>query len=178
MATIKSGDSGEVAIVNKDKQLTTSTVAESSIEFASKVKEDAFSWTSSYAATGGQEVISIKCTSATQVLIIDEVVVGSSVANVFTLFKVESGTAAGTTGAVLNLNLQSGKPAPATAFGGASVTGSLTGSVIAYDGVVAAAFTTLDVRGAAVLNQNDEIAVTAASTGTIYVTVLGHFKDK
>ena len=177
MATIKSGDSGEVATVNKDKQLTTATVAETSIEFASKTKQDAFSWTSSYAATAAQEVISVKCTSATQVLIIDEVVVGSSVANVFTLFKVESGTAAGTTAAVLNLNLQSGKPAPATAFGSASVTGSLTGSVIAYDGVVAAAFTTLDVRGAVVLNQNDEIAVTAASTGTVYVTVLGHFKD-
>ena len=75
------------------------------------------------------------------------------------------------------LYLQSGKPAPATAFGSASVTGSLTGSVIAYDGVVAAAFTTLDARGAVVLNQNDEIAVTAASTGTVYVTILGHFKD-
>ena len=176
MSTIKSGDSGEVANVTKDKQLMTSSVSETSLEFASKAKEKAYSWTSTYAATGAEEVIYVKNTSTTDVLVIDEVVVGSSVANVFTLFKVDSGTAAGTTITGLNLSLQSGKTASATSFGNASVTGTLAGSVIAYDGAPADAFETLDLLGSVVLGQNDEISVTAAVTGTVYVTVIGHYK--
>ena len=176
MTTIKSGDGGDVANVTKDKQLMTSSVSETSLEFASKSKEKAYSWTSTYAATGGQQVISIKSTSTTDVLVIDEIVVGSSAANVFTLFKVDSGTAAGTPVTGLNLSLQSGKTASASAFGNASVTGSLAGSAIAYDGGPADTFETLDLLGSVVLSQNDEIAVTAAVTGTVYVSVIGHFK--
>ena len=36
MTVIKSGDSGEVANVTKDKQLMTASVSETSLEFASK----------------------------------------------------------------------------------------------------------------------------------------------
>ena len=176
MSVIKSGGDGNVADVTNDKQLKTASVTESSLEFASKEKKKAYSWSSSYAATGGQEVISIKSTASSDQLIIDEVVVGSSVANVFTLFDVDSGTAAGTTVLGKNLNLNSGNTASATAFGNASVTGSLTGSVIAYEGVVANEFATLDLLGSVVLSQNSEIAITASATGTVYVTVFGHYK--
>jgi len=176
MSVIKSGGDGNVADVTDDKQLKTASVSESSIEFASKVKQKAYSWSSSYAATGGQEVISLKNTAPSDQLIIDEIIVGSSVANVFTLFDVDSGTAAGTTVLGKNLNLNSGNTASATVFGNASVTGSLSGSVIAYEGVAANGFAPLDLLGSVVLSQNSEVAITASATGTVYVTILGHYK--
>ena len=176
MSVIKSGGDGNVADVTSDKQLKTSSVTESSLEFASKEKQKAYSWSSSYAATGGDEVISIKNTSSSEVLVIDEIVVGSSVASAFTLFDVVSGTAAGTTVLGKNLNLNSGNTASATAFGNASVTGSLTGTVISYEGVTAGDFSTLDLLGSVVLSQNSEISLTASATGTVYVSVFGHYK--
>ncbi len=95
MGIIKSGDNGNVANVTDEKKLEVAAVAESSLEFASKSNSCAFSWVSTYAATGGDEVISIKNTSTSKALIVDEVVVGCSAASVFTLFQVTSGTSAG-----------------------------------------------------------------------------------
>jgi hypothetical protein len=176
MGIIKSGDNGNVANVTDEKKLEVAAVSESSLEFASKNNSCAFSWISTYAATGGQEVVYIKNTSPSKSLIIDEIVVGCSAASVFTLFKVTSGTAAGTTLTSRNLDLSSGSTSPDTAFGNAPVTGSLTGTTVAIDGVTAGMFQTLDLKGSLVLRQNDEIAVTSSATGTVYITVIGHFK--
>ena len=176
MAIIKSGDNGNVANVTDEKKLEVAAVSESSLEFASKSNSCAFSWVSTYAATGGDEVISIKNTSTSKALIIDEVVVGCSAASVFTLFHVTTGTAAGTVLTARNLDLSSGGTAPDTAFGNASVTGGLSGTTVAIDGVTAGMFEPLDLKGSLVLRQNDEIAITSSVTGTVYVTVIGHFK--
>ena len=175
MARIE-GNSGNLADVNDDKQLEVRAVTESDLEYASEAKGKAYSWSSTYAATGGQEVISIKNTSQTDCLIIDEIVVANSVASAFTLFEVTSGTAAGSAITGQNLNLGSGNSAAATAFGGASVTGSLTGNTILLESVAANAGAILDLRGALVLGQDDEIALTASATGTVYVTIIGHYK--
>ena len=42
--------------------------------------------------------------------------------------------------------------------------------------MTAGSFATLDLKGALVLGQNSEIAVTASATGTVYVTLIGHLK--
>ena len=54
------GFSGPQADVNADNQLLTRAVTESDLEYASEAKGKAYSWSSSYSATAGQEVLSIK----------------------------------------------------------------------------------------------------------------------
>lgn len=176
MSVIKSGQNGNTANVSSEGMLSVASVSETSLEFASKSNNKAYSFVSTYAATGGDEVLYIKLTSTSDVLVVDEIVIGSSVANVFTLFEVGAGIAAGTNLAAENLNLSSGNSAPVISYGNAAVTGSLTGTNIAIDGVTAGGFQTLDLKGALVLGQNSEIAVTASATGTVYVTLIGHLK--
>jgi hypothetical protein len=176
MARIE-GRTGNLATVNDDEQLETRAVTESDLEFASERKGKAYAFNSTYAATGGQEVLSIKNTSTTDCLIVDEVIVGSTVNTLFTLFEVTSGTAAGTTVTGQNLNLGSGNAASATAFGNASVTGSLSGNAILYEATLANATQILDLKGALALGQDDEIAITASATGTVYITLIGHYKQ-
>lgn len=175
MTVIKSGVNGNTASVSDNNRLLVASVTETGLEFESKENGKAFSWVSTYSATGGDEVLSIKNTSTSEVLVIEEVIIGSSVANVFTLFEVTSGTAAGTTLTPLNLNLGSGNSAASTSYGNAAVTGSLSGTTIAIDGVTANSFDTLDLKGGLVLQESDEIAITASATGSVYVTLLGHY---
>jgi hypothetical protein len=170
------GRNGNLANVNDDEQLQVRAITESDLEFASESKGKAYSISSTYAATAGDEVISFKNTSQTDCFILDEITVGSSVASSLTLFEVTSGTAAGTTVTPQNLNLSSGNSAAATAFGNASVTGSLTGNTLLLDTVPANTSILLDLRGALILGQDDEIAITAGATGTVYVTLIGHYK--
>jgi hypothetical protein len=93
------------------------------------------------------------------------------------LFEVTGGTAAGTTLLAENLNLASGNTAPDLSYGNAAVTGGLTGTNVAIDGVSAGGFDTLDLKGSLVMGQNDQISVTASATGTVYITVIGHFRE-
>lgn len=176
MARIE-GRNGNLANVNDDEQLLVRAVTESDLEFASEDKGKAFSWSSSYAATAADEIISIKNTSQTENLIIDEITLSNSVASLFTLFEVDSGTAAGTTITGKNLNLGLSNAASVTSFGNASVTGTLTGGVILYESVGANAGALLDLRGALILGQDNEIAITAGATGTVSCTVIGHYKE-
>jgi len=178
MARIE-GNSGNLADVSDDKQLLVRAVTESDLEYASEAKGKAFSWSSSF-ATGGTdiEVVYIKNTSSGDNLIIDEVVVDGAAACVFTLFEVTSGTAAGTSITGKNLNLGLGTSASATSYGNASVTGSLSGDTITYCSVAANAQEVLDLKGALVLRQNDEIAITASANTTVYITVIGHYLEK
>ena len=172
------GLTGNLPDVNDDHQTLVAGVFESDLEFRSEEKGKAFSWTSTYAATAAQEVISIKNTSQTEILTIDYVGAGNSVASAFTLFAVTSGTAAGSAITGKPMNVSKGGTASATAFGGASVTGSLAGDTLGYTTVVAGATEEIPVLAAVVLGQNDEIAITASATGTVHVTVIGHYKPK
>jgi hypothetical protein len=171
------GVTGNIPDVTDDHQLKIIGAVESDLEYASEVKGKAYTWTSSF-ATGGTdvEVISIKNTSSTDILVIDEIVVASVLTCVFTLFEVTSGTAAGTSITGQNLNLSSGLSASATAFGDAAVTGSLSGNTLAYESVAATDSQTLDTKGGLILGQDDEIAITASANTTVYVTVIGHYK--
>jgi hypothetical protein len=168
---------GNVAHVNDDNQLVVRAITQPDVEFYSEIKGDAYTWNSSYSATGGQEVISLKNTSSSKDLIIEEIIVGSTVNQVWTLFEVTSGTAAGTTITGQNLNLGSGNVASQTAFGNASVTGSLTGNNILFAQSLANEGKILDLKGALILKLGDEIALTANTTGTVYVTIVGFYVD-
>lgn len=179
MSVIKSGSNGNVADVNEDSQLLVKSISESELEFVSEEKGNAYSWSSSF-ATGGTDVdvIYVENTSQTMNLVIDQIVVGAADACVFTLKKVTSGTASGTTVTGRNLNLGNGNSAPASAFGDAAVSGSLTGDTMFYDGVAANEFEVLDTKGGLVVTQDKALCVTASANTTVYVTVIGHFKDK
>lgn len=171
------GVTGNIPDVTDDHQLKVIGAVESDLEYASEVKGKAYSWNSSFATGGtGVEVISVKNTSSTDILVIDEIVVCAVAACVFTLFEVTSGTAAGTTITGQNFNLSSGLSASATAYGNAAVTGSLSGNTLAYECVTAGDSTILDTKGGLVLGQDDEIALTASANTTVYVTLIGHYK--
>jgi hypothetical protein len=167
---------GHESHVNQDNQLVVRAISQPDIEFVSEEKGRAFSWTSTF-TTGGanQEIISIKNTDTTRDLVIKEIVVSSSVNQVWTLFEVTSGTATGTTITAQNLNLGSGKVASSTAFGNAEVTGSLSGNNLLYACSPAVEEVELDIMGSLILGLNDEIAITASSAGTVYATVLGFY---
>ena len=172
------GVTGNIPDVTDDHQLKITGSVESDLEYASEVNGKAYSWSSSFATAGTDvEVISIKNTSSSDVLVIDEIVVCATGACVFTLFEVTSGTAAGTTITGQNLNLSSGLSAPATSYGNAAVTGSLSGNTLGYQCVTAGDSTILDTKGGLVLGQDDEIALTASANTTVYVTLIGHYKE-
>lgn len=171
------GVTGNIPDVTDDHQLKVVGAVESDLEYASEVKGKAYSWSSSYSATAGDEVLSLKNTSSTNILVVDEIIVCSDTTTVFTLLEVTSGTAAGTTIIGQNLNLSSGLSASATAYGNAAVTGSLTGNTLAYKCVASGTSTILDTKGGLILGQDDEIAFTTSATATVYVTVIGHYKE-
>ena len=170
--------SGSLAQVNKDNQLVTQSIALTDIEFISKDKGRAFSWSSTL-ATGGTnvEVIYIKNTSPTRQLIIDEIIVGATANCIWTLFEVTSGTAAGTTITPQNLNLSSGNTAEATSFGNAAVTGSLSGNTLTYELSLANDSQTLELKDSIILGLNNEIALTASANTTVYITIFGYYRE-
>ena len=177
MTTIKGGNNGNVADVTDRKALKVDAVIESRLESASRDDEKAFVWSSTYAATAADEIIYIANTSVLDTLVIDSFTVGASAACVFTLFEVTSGTAAGSTITAENINLGASGTASATSFGGAAVTGSLTGPVIRYAGVSAASeFDHVDLSGGVILDQNSALAVTVSATATVYVNITGHYE--
>ena len=175
MTIIKSGDSGDVAKVTSAKRLKTDSVSRSSLEIATKENENAYSWYSTYAATANDEIISIKNTSSSLKLIIDEIFISSSANSVFTAFKVTTGTPTGTTLTPLNLSFSAGGSAPAESFGNAAVGGTLSGSNVGAIGVAANTSEVLDTQGAVMLSEDDIISITTSATATVYCTVIGHF---
>lgn len=183
MANIQGEDpylgGSQTAGVNKDKHVLVESVSKTDIEFQSFIKGRAYAISSTYSATANDEVISIKNDSTTLDFIVDEIVIGAGAACNFDLFEVTSGTPAGTTVTPINLNTGSGNSADLTCFGNASVTGSLSGSVLVYDGVTAASdHATLNLKSGLVIGQEKTIAVTASATTTVRITVLGYFRER
>ncbi len=165
--------SGNTAKVTSEHRILTQSVSEGPLEDASAEGGAAFFY-SSYAASSNEEVISIKNTESTEILHITRLLFTASGSTLYTIFKVTSGTAAGTTLTYQNPNLNSGIEKSVVAFGNASVTGSLTGNTLFTVGVSgantqASAF----LEGALQLSNNDEIAITISAGVTVYVTVIG-----
>ena len=106
-------------------------------------------------------------------MVITRILLGASVAGVWTLIEVTSGTAAGTTLTYQNPNLDSGVAHSGTFFGNAAVTGSLAGNNLILAVTPANTTANIFLEGSLQLANNDEIAITFSADGTVYITVIG-----
>ena len=178
MAILSDGTgTGNKAKVNAEKQLHVRGVAEGPLEEASPAGGAAYFFTS-YAATSGDEIISIKNTESKEVLHITRILFSASADCRFRVFEVTSGTPAGTTLTYQNPNLGSTAIKSGTFFGNASVTGSLSGNPLFDIGVLAGTQEPLFLEGSLQLSNGDTIAITATGTNpTVYVTVIGFWHD-
>ena len=170
------GRSNEIAEVNARGQLEVASMSEPELHYFSQRGQVGY-WNSTYSATGGEEVIYIQNTEA-RVLHIERLIMSSTVASLFTLFKVTSATAAaGTALTPVNPNLSAGTPGQENSFGNASVTGSLSGDTLFVGsiGIVLQDFT-YDFGGAIILGENDAVAMTLTTTGVPQVHIEGHWE--
>lgn len=168
--------------VNKDKHALVEAVSKSDIEYQSLNNGRAYVITSEYSAGANDEVLSIECTSSTEVFIIDEIVVSAGAACNFDAFYLAAGTPAGQTVTAKNLNSSSGNSANLTCFGNAAVTGitaATASDIIGFAGVPSAStHFSLDVKDAGILGQNKTLVITATAATTVRVAVYGAFREK
>ena len=168
--------SGRAVAVNAVNRLDVSSRSSSREFYVSRDDGQAYSFTSAFTADTGEEIISIKNTSATKPLFIWRVTLSAANAAVFTTFQVTSGTSGGTPITAANLNLTSANAAEATSYGDAQVTGSLSGTRLLLSRVGAGDEKIINTDGAIILGQNDEIAITyTGSTGLVECTVEGFY---
>ncbi len=174
---ILGGRSNQPADV-KDGRLDTSARSAPRAFYVSRDDGRAFSWTSTYSAAAGEETAYLQNTSATRILVIDKIIVAGIQATVHAVGVQTGGTAAGTVMTGRNLNLGNTNTAEATAFGSASVTGSVVGDIIGYGYHPATGSDLLDYNDSLILGQDDAIFIrsVAGTTGLVYNTIEGHFE--
>jgi len=176
MVKIQGAGDNREAKVNSLGRLEVAAFSESAIQDAADLG-NAYTISSTYAATAGQEVIYIQNTSASLHFHVVSIAAGSTIDTLWTLFKVTSSTAAGGTALTeRNRNLSSADNAPMNSFGDATVTGGLTGNTL--DHWYTLADTTPFIypfRGGLRLDENDAIALTVDANGTVAVTISGFF---
>jgi hypothetical protein len=139
--------------------------------------EDAqtYIWNTSFSAATGNEVIYIKNTSKTKLLVIDKITVNSVNAGLFELYSA-TGTASGTTITGVNTNRTSGNSAEASALGEASVTGLTIGDRIDIARVPANGRATMELQDVLILGLDDAITITyTGSTGIVDLIVTGYY---
>jgi len=121
---------------------------------------------SSYSATGGEEVWYLQNNG--EHIHVDRLVVSTSASGVFSVMRQTSGTAAGTT--MKGENGIGGRPImpDITAFGLASVTGSVDGNVIVAHDIGTSQPWTFDLDEY-LLEDTQAIFVRAAVTGVVYI---------
>jgi len=175
--TLKDGKgTGREASVNSNNQLEVAAASQPLISFA--VDEgNAYSFNSRFTAAAGEEVISIKNDDADKNLHIETILIKSQQDTPWTLFEVTSGTAGGTTITPTNLNLGSSKTAEGTFFGNASVTGTLTGTTIAFFDTLANAHNEIMLQGSVLIPNGKQIALTCLSGGAVSITVTGFYEE-
>lgn len=169
--------SGKLAKVNSRQRLDVSAASFSESSFVSAVEGQTYIWTSSYSAGTGNEVIYVKNTSKSKILVIDKVTVNSVLTGLFELFIV-SGTASGTPITGTNVNLTAGNVAASTALGDASVTGLSIGARIDMARIPALGRATMELNDVLILGQDQAVAVTyTGSTGIVDIIVTGYYED-
>jgi len=170
---------GNAVRVTKDGEQLSLAVSEAEIEFVSHEKGLAFIATSTYSATGGEEILSIRNDNADLDMIVQNITVSTSASGVFTLFEMTTGqTPAGTTVTPVNLNLGSAVVAQATCFGNASVTGSLSGTTLTAHDVGTSTPYTFDLHTALIIPKDSTIVLQAATTGVVYADIVFYYASK
>ena len=179
MTVVRGADKQYGQFVTQDGHALVEGISKSDLEFHSIKEEQAYSIVSQHTTVGAdEEFLYFKNLSSDSLFIVDSIVVCAGVNTTFTMFKVTSGTAAGTDIEPLNLNLGSGNTADMTVYGNEQVTGSLSGDTILIELVTANNSEILDLQGGLVLGKNDQVAITSSTAGTAYATVIGHFRRK
>lgn len=185
---IRGSDSSRGVKVNKEGFLNVQAVVESDLEHASE-SGLAFIWTSEYRATNEDEIIYIQNTDSDKALLLEMIEFGSASTTLWELIEVTSGTAGGTTITAQNYNLSSGVVADETAFGDASVTGTLTGNTILKLQTNAGDTFSQSTLGL-ILGKNDDIAITArfinpkgsaidaGGSATTTIVITGHYESE
>lgn len=174
---VSGGTIGYRALVTPKGRLETLAIAEDPLQDAVD-DGNAYSLTSTYSATGGQEVMSLQNDSASEHIHLHSIMISSQELTTWNFFKITSATAPGGTAAtVTNMNLTSGKAftSRGTAFGNASVTGSLSGDRI-YLFKTRSDVDSWPYRlyGAPRMEQGDKVALTltTGTTNTVEVTLV------
>ncbi len=164
--------------VTKDGEALVAAVVTPEAEFISHEKGLSFHAASNYSATAGQEILSLQNDNADLDIIVEDVIISTSASGVFTVFEVTSGTPAGTTVTPHNLNLGSSVVAQATAFGDASVTGSLSGTTIAAHDIGESTPFDFKFGGSLIIPKDSIIAITAATSGIVFANIIFHYAAK
>jgi hypothetical protein len=165
---------GNLASVNEENQLATVAVARGPLEDAAAEGEAAFFVSTFATGTTNIEVIYIQNTETDLPLHITRLQLASSVDTIWTLFEVTSATAAGGTAlTVQNPQLSSGVARSNNSFGNASVTGTLTGNNLGIWSSLAKVTEHTFLEGSLILGNQDAVAITASTDGTVYVNVQG-----
>ena len=169
--------SGKLASVSDKQRLRTTSVASPRAYYISREDGQTYSWTSSYSASSGDEIIYIKNTDTERKLFIDIMRFSAVNTALFEVFEV-TGTASGTAITGKNLNLSSGSVADATSYGNNAVTGITIGDRITLVRVPANGVHDLNFENALILGFNDAIAVTyTGSTGIADIAIRAFFEE-
>lgn len=182
MAINRDASTFKGARILSDGATLTRAVQESEMEHISATQSESYTWHSSYAATGGQEVLTIANDENDKVLVIEKIFLASTVtaATVFDVGDMASGTPAGTIVTPVNFNRGTVRDGTSrsSAFGNASVTGSVTISTrwLIPVALQVAPFV-IDTEGAWLLGKGDAMVISASVSCTVAVTVEGYFVD-
>jgi len=176
MVDIRDAQTSSAAKVDSLGRLSTLAVTRPDFVHIAATTQQVYSFSSTF-ATGGTdiEVISIKNDSSTLVLQVVSILVSAAAVTTWTLFEVTSGTPGGTSLTPVNLDLESGNAAEATAFGNAAVTGSLAGNTLSSHLTPANSAVRIQIDGTLRIHKDDVIAITASANTTVHVTVIGFF---
>lgn len=168
--------SGRLAEVNEKQKLAVAAESSPRAYYVAHDDGECYSWTSSYSATSGDEIIYIKNTSQDKDLHIDLIRFSSVNTALFEVFEV-SGTASGTTITGKNTNLSSGNVADCTSLGNAAVTGISIGDRITLVRGAANSSHTINLENTLILGFGDAIAVTyTGSSGIADIAIRGFFE--
>ncbi len=179
MPVITDPNNNPPAKTSLDGRLNVSSRSDSRAYYNSRDLGKTYTWTSSFSAATGQQIIYIKNISSTDNLYVTHIDVGGVNSGLFELFKVTSAGAAGGTavsGENMNLSKGHGNSPDSEAYGDASVTGTLTGERLLLKRIPVNSSATIHTFNVVVVGQNDAIAITyTGATGIVDVSILGFF---
>ncbi len=169
---------GFLAGVDARNRLLTNATAKGPLEEAAGLGNAAYFHSTFALGTTNVECIYIQNTETDLNLHISRLQASNSVDTIWTLFEVTSATAAGGTGLTAqNPKLSSGVARSNNSFGGASVTGSLSGNTLLSWSTLAKTTEHIFLEGSLILGNTDAIALTADADGTVHVTVEGFWAE-
>jgi len=144
----------------------------------SSAEGDAAFFTSTFATgTTDVEVMSIQNTESSRQFHITRLLLTSTVATLWTVIEVTSGTPAGTPLVYVNPNFQSGTTRNHTSFDNAAVTGTVVGDTLLAVRSAANVTEHVFLEGAVILGNGDTFAITADADGTVHVLVIGFWEE-